>query len=284
MTAREITGKVNDLPVISETARKLVALLNEPQTHRDELIRTIRCDNVLTAKLLRVCNSAHSGLDSPVASIDQAVLLLGDNTIFRMVCAIGFGGALGFALPGHAVEANGLWDHSLSTGLGAECLTGLEPYRNFQPSMAFTAGLLHDIGKLVLNQILTPKWRAEIRTRISEDAFTRVQAEKAVLGADHAEIGACLLQDWGLPAILIEAVANHHAPVVHPVTQLSAVVYMANNAAHLSGPSLGGSDLCAMRPGPSLAVLLGLDQERVEQMVASIHEAMKSFSHFMPVA
>jgi putative nucleotidyltransferase with HDIG domain len=284
MTAREITQKVDDLPVISETARKLVALLNEPQTHRDELIRTIRCDNVLTAKLLRVCNSAHSGLDSPVASIDQAVLLLGDNTIFRMVCAIGFGGALGFALPGHAVEANGLWDHSLSAGLGAECLVGMEPYRNFQPSMAFTAGLLHDIGKLVLNQILTPKWRAEIRARISEDAFTRVQAEKAVLGADHAEIGACLLRDWALPEILVEAVANHHAPVVHPVTQLSAVVYMANNAAHLSGPSFGGSDLCALRPGPSVAELLGLKQERVEEMVASVHEAMKSFNPYLPVA
>ncbi len=83
--------------MVSETARKLVTLLNQPETHRDEVIRTLRCDNVLTAKLLRVCNSAHTGLKHPVGSIDQAVLLLGNSAIYRMVCAVGFGGAMGLA-------------------------------------------------------------------------------------------------------------------------------------------------------------------------------------------
>src|SRR5580658_2701655 len=168
MTPTEIIGKVKELPMVPETARKLVTMLNQPETHREDLIATLRCDNVLTAKLLRVCNSAHAGLKAPVSSIDQAVLLLGDNAIFRMVCAIGFGGALGFSLPGYAVEANGLWGHSLSVGMGAEYLTEIEGYGDFQPSMAFTAGLLHDVGKLVLNQILTPQWRTQIRTLISE--------------------------------------------------------------------------------------------------------------------
>jgi putative nucleotidyltransferase with HDIG domain len=283
MTAPEIISQVKDLPVVSETARKLTRLLSEPDTHREELIQTLRCDNVMTAKLLRVCNSAHTGLSSRVGSIDQAVLLLGDNAIYRMVCAIGFGGAMGFAMPGHAVEANGLWGHSLSTGMGAEYLTEIEAYGEFQPSIAFTAGLLHDIGKLVLNQILTPKWRAEIRTRISEDAHSRVEAEKIVLGADHAEIGACLLQEWCLPEVIVESVANHHAPIIQPVVQLSAVVYLANNAAHLSGPSPGGADAFALRPGPSVAQLLGLKQERLEKMVASAHAAMKAANQFLSV-
>jgi putative nucleotidyltransferase with HDIG domain len=281
MTPTEIISQVKDLPTVSETALKLTKLLSEPDTHREDLIQTLHCDNVMTAKLLRVCNSVHTGLSNPVGSIDQAVLILGDHAIYRMVCAIGFGSAMGCLTPGHAVEANGLWSHSLSTGMGAEYLTEIEAYGDFQPSIAFTAGLLHDIGKLVLNQILTPKWRAEIRTRLSEDAFSRVEAEKNVLGANHAEIGACLLQKWALPEIIIEAVANHHAPITQPVVQLSAVVYLANNAAHLSGPSPGGPDAFAIRPGPSVAELLGLQQERLEQMVASVHGAMKAANQFM---
>jgi putative nucleotidyltransferase with HDIG domain len=283
MTATEIISQIKDLPTVPETARKLAALLNEPDTHRDDLIQTLRCDNVMTAKLLRVCNSAHSGLSSPVASVDQAVLLLGDNTIYRMVCAIGFGGAMSFFMPGQAVEANGLWGHSLITGMGAEYLTEIEDYGDFQPSIAFTAGLLHDIGKLVLNQILTPKWRAEIRAHISEEGYSRVEAEKIVLGAHHAEVGACLLQKWALPEIIVEAVANHHAPVVQPMVQLSAVVYLADCAAHLAGPSAGGSDAFALRPGPCVAELLSLQQERLEQMVASVHGAMKAANQFLSV-
>jgi putative nucleotidyltransferase with HDIG domain len=284
MTATEIISQVKELPMVPETARKLITLLNRPDTHRDDLIQTLRCDNVLTAKLLRVCNSAHAGLKGPVSSIDQAVLLVGDNAIFRMVCAIGFGGAMGFALPSYAVEANGLWGHSLSTGMGAEYLTECEAYGDFHPSVAFTAGLLHDIGKLVLNQIFTPKCRAEIRVLISQDSLSRFEAEKVVLGANHAEVGACLLQKWNLPELIIEAVANHHAPIVQPVAQLSAVIYLANCASHLSGPSPGGSDALALRPSASMAELLGMEQERVEQMVTRVHGAMKSVNQYLSVA
>jgi putative nucleotidyltransferase with HDIG domain len=284
MTAAEIISQVKELPMVSETARKLATLLNQPDTHRDDLIQTIRCDNVMTAKLLRVCNSAQSGLQSEVASVDQAVLLLGDDALYRLVCAIGFGGAMGFGLPGYAVEANGLWGHSLSAGMGAEYLAAVEAFGHFQPSIAFTAGLLHDIGKLVLNQILTPKSRTEIRAMISAQSRSRVEAEKAVLGADHAEVGACLLQNWHLPEIIIEAVANHHAPTMRPAVRLSAVIYLADCAAHLVGPSPGGSDAFALRPSPNMAELLGLKLEKVEQIVTGAHGAMKAVNQFLSVA
>jgi putative nucleotidyltransferase with HDIG domain len=284
MTATEIICQVKELPMVPETARKLITMLNQPDTHREAMIQTLRSDNVLTAKLLRVCNSAHTGLDAPVSSIDQAVLLMGDHAIFRMVCAIGFGGAMGFALPSYGIEANGLWGHSLSTGMGGEYLTEVEAYGDFHPSVAFTAGLLHDIGKLVLNQVFTPKCRAEIRVLISQNSLSRFDAEKAVLGANHAEVGACLLQKWNLPEIIIEAVANHHAPIVQPVPQLSAVIYLADCAAHLCGPSAGGSDAAAVRPSPTMAELLGLSQEKVEEMVTRLHGAMKSVNQYLSVA
>jgi putative nucleotidyltransferase with HDIG domain len=283
MTADEIIARVKDLPVVSETARKLIIQLNEPDLHRDEIVETLRCDNVLTAKLLRVCNSANSGVREPVLSVDQAVLLLGDNMIFRMVCAIGFGGSSGFTAPGYDTEANGLWTHSLSTALAAEHLAEVESYGNFLPSTAFTAGLLHDIGKLVISKVLTPKARADIRTKIAGESLSRVEAEKAVLGADHGEVGGCLLKRWSLPELIVEAVADHHSPVLKPSIQLSALVYLANCAVHLSGTAPGWQAQ-AIQAKNTAALVLGMDVEKVEHIVSGIEGAMQTLPQLLVAA
>ena len=269
--------------MVPTTASKLIALLNNPDADRDEIVQTLRVDNVLTAKLLRVCNSAHTGLKNPVGSIDQAVLILGDSAIYRMVCALGFGPAMGYEQPGQSIEANGLWSHSLSVGLGAEHLTKSNTFNQFAPSMSFTAGLLHDIGKLVLNQVLTPKTRAEIREKISAESLSRVGAEKAVLGVDHAEVGACLLQSWSLPEILVEGVAHHPAPVARPVAQLSSVVYLANCAFHT--PATGpGWEADAQRASQEAAAKLGLEEENAGRLIAGAQGAMKAVNEFLRVS
>jgi putative nucleotidyltransferase with HDIG domain len=283
MTADEIIARVKDLPVVSETAHKLVIQLNQPDLHRDEIVETVRCDNVLTAKLLRVCNSAHSGVREPVLSVDQALLILGDNMIFRMVCAIGFSSSLGMTAPGYDTEANGLWSHSLNTALGAEYLAEIECYGNFLPSTAFTAGLLHDIGKSVISNVLTPKARNDIRTKMTGQCLSRVEAEKAVLGADHCEVGASLLKRWSLPELIVEAVADHHSPVLKPAIQLSAVVYLANCAVHLCGAAPGW-EAQAIEAKNAAAAMLGLEVEKVEQIVSGIHDAMQTLPQLMVAA
>jgi putative nucleotidyltransferase with HDIG domain len=283
MTAEEIVAQAKDLPVVSETARKLTIQLNQPDLHRDELVKTLRCDNVLTAKLLRACNSAECGAREPVISLDQALLILGDDTIFRMVCAIGFGDSLGMSTPGYAAEANGLWNHSLSTGVGAEYLAGVENYGDGPASAAFTAGLLHDIGKTVINKVLTPKARADIRLIIAGQMLTRAEAEKSVLGADHSEVGACLLKRWLLPEPIVEAVANHHSPVVKPSVQLSAVVYLANCSAHLCGATQGWETHIAQVNQKS-SELLGMDVKEIERLVAAVQNAMQTLPQLKAAA
>jgi len=283
MTADEIISKVKDLPVVSETARKLPGLLNKPELHRDDLVQTLRCDNVLTAKLLRVCNSAEIGLAQPVASLDQAVLLLGDNAIFRTVCALGYGNFMNAPLDGYAVEANGLWSHSVTTGVAAEYLAEIENYGAFQPPVAFTAGLLHDIGKIVLNQLLTPKLRSEIRTLIAEKHLSRVAAEREVFGVDHAAVGATLLRRWGVPEVIAQAVADHHEPVIQPEIQLSALVHLANSAAHLSGTA-GGWDAYALRVQRDLSQTLDMDVSRIEQLLLGVHSSLATVKQLMAAA
>jgi len=283
MTADQIIAHAKELPVVSETARKLTVQLNQPELHRSELTETLRCDNVLTAKLLRVCNSAECGAREPVLSIDQALLILGDDMIFRMVCSIGFGGTLGFASPGYASEASGLWVHSLNTGVGAEYFAAVKSYGDFPPSTAFTAGLLHDIGKTVINQVLTPRDRAAIRDKIATQSLSRMEAEKAVLGADHCEVGACLLKRWALPETIVEAVANHHSPVIKPAIQLSAVVYLANSDAYFSNTAPGW-EISLNESNKACAKALEMDLKKVEQIVSGIHAAIQAFPPLMAAA
>jgi putative nucleotidyltransferase with HDIG domain len=275
MTADEIIGRVKDLPVVSETARKLAIQLNDPDAFQDDVIDTLRCDNVLTAKLLRICNSAASGVAEPIMSVDQALLMLGYNMVFRIVCAISFSGSLGGGMPGCETEANGLWTHSLNTATAAEYLAEVEGYGNFLPSTAFTAGLLHDIGKSVIARALTAKDRADIRSKIMSETLSRIEAEKAVLGADHAEVGARLLHKWNIPELIVDAVADHHAPVLKPSIQLSALVYLANCSVHICSAAPGWQTHTVQAKNTA-SLLLGIELERLEQVIAGIQGAIQA--------
>jgi putative nucleotidyltransferase with HDIG domain len=282
MTANEIVDQVKDLPVVSETARKLTRQLSEPDLHRDDLVETVRSDGVLTAKLLRVCNSAGCGVRQPVVSVDHALLILGDHAIFRMVCAIGFSSAFQGTIS-YDAEGHDLWAHSLRVGIGSEYLTEVEGYGDYLPSAAFTAGLLHDIGKTVINKMLTAKARNSIREKIYNESAPPMVAEKAVLGADHCEVGACLLRRWGLPALVQEAVARHHAPEARRAVGLSAVVYLADRATLQTVFTTEGPERLAEANQES-AQVLGLDPDKVGDMVSGVQGAMDALSQFTVAA
>jgi len=283
MTPQEIIAKVKNLPPVSQAALKLVSLLEQSSVGNDEVVQVIKCDNVLTAKLLRACNSPYFGLDEPVSSVDQAVLMLGHQQILHIVLTLAFGSAMIVPLPGYAVEADELWRHSLITATAAEIVAAEASELNIDTPVAFTAGLLHDIGKLVMSQALTPEIQAGIRRHIEKQGCSRTEAEKIILGTDHGEVGACLLQGWRLPDEIIEAVAHHHLPLLEPCPQLSAITHVANCLAHLAG-SAPGWDGFAIRVDPKTIAALNLDADRIEGMVANVRAAFERVDQFMSMA
>ena len=232
MTAYELVAKVKNLPPISQAALQLVNLLDEPAVSNEDVVQVLKYDNVLTAKLLRACNSPYFGLEEPVSSVDQAVLILGHHQILHIVLTLAFGGAMAVPLAGYAVESNELWRHSLTAATAAEYVVNNGIDINVDSHVAFTVGLLHDIGKLVLGQVLTPEHQKSIRALTEDKKSARWEAESVVLGTDHAEVGGALLRAWNLPEDIIEGVGNHHQPVVDPKPKLSAVSHLANCLAH----------------------------------------------------
>jgi putative nucleotidyltransferase with HDIG domain len=283
MTAPEIINKVKNLPPISQAALKLVSLLEQASISNDEVVQVIKCDNVLTAKLLRACNSPYFGLEEPVSSVDQAVLMLGHQQILHIVLTLAFGSAMVVPLPGYAVEASELWQHSLITATAAEIVAAEAYDLNVEAPVAFTVGLLHDIGKLVMSQAIKPEIQAEIRDLIEKQQCSRSEAEKVVLGTDHGEVGACLLQSWRLPDEVIEAVLNHHNPIVEPRPKLSVITHVANCLAHLAG-SAPGWDGFAVRVDPKAIAALNIDEARIEGMVVLVREASSKVDEFMAMA
>ena len=265
---------------VSPVALRLVGLLEKSGLPNEEIVNLLKHDTLLTAKLLRACNSPSLGFAEPIGCVDQAVLLLGHQEILRMVLALAFGEALARPLEGYAVEATELWCHSVVVGLASEVIAQETAALHVDQAIAFTAGLLHDIGKMAITQALTADRQAAIRYRIAELGNSRIEAERAVLGTDHAEVGGCLLSLWRLPEQIVEAVANHHEPISRPCCQLSALLCLANCVAHLAG-SAPGWEAYAINPRGELAAAFALSPEKLEILVIKVREAAQRAEFLM---
>lgn len=273
MKAEDLIAKVPKLPAPAPAVTKLLGLLTRPDTDNAAVAAVLKQDMVLSAKVLALCNSAAYGLSSPVSSLDHAMMYLGFAEIHRMAMVISFGGALSPALTGYVIEVGALWRHSLLTALISENVLRAAKHVQIDPPVAYTAGLIHDIGKLVISHALDPDKQNAIRTLIDAGDHSLIEAERAIIGADHAEVGACLLRQWKLPEVLTEAVAGHHHPPTVPRAGLSAVIHIADVIAHQAGsaPGLGSF---AVRIAEAALEGLGLNATHLESLVLSAFDSI----------
>lgn len=271
MTANQMLSRVRHLPPISAAALKLAGLLGQATTSNEDVVAIIKEDAVLTARLLRACNSSALGLRERIGSVDQAVLMLGHSQIFQMAMALSSRGPLGVPLPAYALQNNDLWRHSVWAATAAQLVVddGLDV--GVESSMAFTIGLLHDLGKLITSEFFTREALITIREHIREGQ-TQVQAEKTVLGADHAEVGASLLYLWRLPDAIIEGVALHHQPVLRPRPRVSTLAAFADRIAHHVRAAQSGLAAPARSEEEALFDCLGFPPQDLEDFVARICE------------
>ena len=283
MTPNDVIAKVKRLPAVPSTALKLASLLDQPAISNDEVVTVLKYDNVLTAKLLRACNSPLYGFEEEVSCIEQAVLILGHQQILKMVLSIAFGGAMSSILQGYAIEAKELWSHSLTTAVAAEQLAKAEIPFEIDSCAAFTAGLLHDIGKLALNEVLNADFQTTIRSLVREAGVSRSKAEERVVGTDHSKVGACLLDDWRLPAAIVEAVLNHHHPRFDPEPQLSVVIHVANQLAHHAGSSIGWVSF-GERVDARASQALGITPMKFDSLLIGVRESSDRVKKFMNLA
>ncbi len=234
---RKTVGKLQRLPSLPTVYAALQRVVSDEKSGAREIARVIELDIGISAKVLQLVNSAFFGLGRCIATIQEAVVYLGTGMLQKLVLAteVFKGNRLNSRSP-FPVES--LRNHALLTAGIAQRILG---HDRKQAEVAWAAGLLHDIGKLVLAAEL-PDHLTAAMTLSRETGQPLWRAEQELQGISHAEVGAYLLGLWGIPIPIVEAVANHHMPerVQHPELDALTAVHLANALAHECEPDYNG--------------------------------------------
>jgi HD-like signal output (HDOD) protein len=228
-----LVGRIRNLPAVPRIYAKLQAMVKDDSVSVKEVARLISTDSAISAKILHIVNSAFFRLARRVTNIEQAVAYLGFATIRNIAMSVEIFSQWPATASG-PVDPEKLQSHAQQVSAAARCLTANTPIADD----ALLAGLLHDIGYLILAQECPTELQSAVRLA-AETHIPLYEAETRIFGASHAEIGAYLLGIWGLPYPVIEAVAHHHAP--HRVTSSDFDVLAALAVAHSLTPGDAGA-------------------------------------------
>jgi HD-like signal output (HDOD) protein len=211
---KKLVGQMTRLPSIPTLYMEIVEKANQPDAPLEDVARIIARDPGMTAKILKLVNSAFFGLRRELSSTEEAVAYIGLDTIKSLVLSLHAFSQFAHADAG-GLTMESLWAHSLNVAARAKQIAQLEQADRKAVDEAFTAGMLHDIGKLVLATNMPELFAQSVRLA-EANGLEFYQAEIQVLGASHADIGGYLLGLWGLPVPVVEAIALHHQPGLMP--------------------------------------------------------------------
>jgi putative nucleotidyltransferase with HDIG domain len=266
-----IMDAVNDLPALPQMACKIMDLTDDPRATAQDVGNAISQDQGLTSKVLRMANSAYYGYSRQVATAAEATVLLGFATIRSVVLAASMNDILCRELTGYALGPGDLWKHSYGTAMASRYIAKRSRYKAIE--VAYTAGLLHDIGKVILNKVMNEIYQDVVEEAIQKQ-ISFLEAENRVLGFNHAVIGSGLARKWKFPADIVEAIAFHHNPGEAEKDRfLTAFVHISD--ALCSSMGLGvGADGMLYPVSKSAMELLGLGGKDIEMITDEISDVI----------
>ena len=225
----EVAGRRN-LPTIPSVVTEILGLVDGESTNAKRLVEVIEKDQALTARTLRLANSAYFGQQRQVATIPRAVMVLGFSTVRNLAFGVRVWESLGGGVTRKRVEE--LWAHALLVAFLARRVAGV--LRDADPDECFTAGMIHDLGRvLIAGRFGDDYWKL-----VPEDPAIPLDAvEREHLGIDHAEVGGWLLEAWNLPPGIVEGVRRHHELPKRPGT--GRVLSATNRLIHLTDWTTG---------------------------------------------
>ncbi len=218
---RKLGIAVERMPAFPKSVQKILELTRNINCLPKDLVAVVEKDPVMTVKILKVINSAYYSLPNKITSVSQSVVYLGINTVKNL--------ALGFAAVGILPRFNSAgFDiqsyllHSLMVGAVARQLASQHAKGQVDPGDAYIAGLLHDFGKAVFAQFMATEFR-EVLTKTYQGGMPLHEAEREVIGADHALVGAMLAKRWQFPDHLVDCIRDHHNPAAAPSAMLDCL-------------------------------------------------------------
>jgi putative nucleotidyltransferase with HDIG domain len=269
--AAAIASKVGDLPALPQVAARVVQLIHDPKTTANILEEAISRDQAMTARVLRVANSAFYGVRGEIATLSRAIVIMGFNTL-RSIVLTGVTEAVQVGARS-CFKDRILWEHSVAVALAARTIA--RECRFDGAEEAYVGGLLHDIGKMVLDANLPSSYQ-QVLERVYNERQSFVEAENEVFGFDHTDVGALVVKRWGLAPSLCEAVQMHHHPMGSEINpSLCAIVSLADSMCIKLGigpqrdETLDLSELDA-------TLMLTLDPHRLDEIARTVGERLEA--------
>lgn len=225
MDLNTIIAEAKDLPTTPRILPKLQAVLKDENSCMDDIIEVVKVDAPLTAQILRISNSALFGGVSPSQNLNEAVSRLGYQEIYKVVGAAVAKQSLSGSLDVYNLASGELWERSITSAVLMEATARA---LRIDTDMAYTAGLLHSIGKLVVNNYYLKSGIELVKQEDEEKSFFGPDRERQLFGFDHAEVGAALLQNWEFTESIYSPIQVHLEPLIAPEHKsLACMIHLA---------------------------------------------------------
>jgi putative nucleotidyltransferase with HDIG domain len=228
-----LVEKINTLPTLSPILQKIKAVMGQPDSSAADIVDVLKLDPAISSKVLRLANSAYIGIPRTVSSLQNAVVILGQQRIYSLVLASSTLAAIprGVELPFRSMD---FWKHSITVAIVCESIARhLQRYDDMETGEFFCAGILHDIGKLALS-VFDPERIVTARTHSEEKGVAFFEAEDEDM--THMQVGYLLAHRWNFPENLTNAILNHHTPErAIAFKKVVAIVHLADIMVHLIG-------------------------------------------------
>jgi len=254
------------LPPMPHIILKARDILSDPESSLKDLAKVIETDQAMVAKVLTLANSAYYGVSGMISSIPHASVLLGQRTLGQMITISASSALLNKKLRGYGVDPDEMWKHSLACAFAAKRIA--ESCNEGMVEDAFTAGLLHDAGKIILDPYVV-KNKNKFKQFDSQQGLPIFEAEKSIIGFDHAEIMSRACRLWRFPEAQVIAIRYHHQPSCSEENKLACMIHLADvlakTAGYPAGPS-GGLDPIA----PGILELLKLRGQDLNDLANAV--------------
>ncbi len=247
------------LGMLPQVTSQVLKMVDNPDIAPRQIGALIERDAGLASKLLKVANSSYYGSSGKIKTVSQAISVMGMSTVRSTIVSQAYQQMTAVRGASKRFDRVAFWQHALATASASRTLAKLKGWRD--PEEAFLAGLMHDLGRLVMDRFL-PNELDQILTLALEKTTPLLDAEREVLGYTHIEVGELLGEQWSLPSGLREAVRSHHTPVRFDECPLGCIVYVANVIAHQVGFALPPPVLYEV--APEVIASLGIPQTQLE--------------------
>lgn len=280
---KKIDEYIKNMPSLPTSVVKVLEVCNNPQTSPADLNHVISLDPVLVGRVLKLINSAYYGIPNQVTSLVRAIIMLGINTVKNLALSTAVMGNLSSKKDPLGLDMEGFWRHSLCVGVSAKLLARK---RGVDPKLweeYFTAGLLHDIGKVPLNAVLSKKYMLTL-SAADRERTPLYLGEQKTLGMDHCAAGAAIVQAWKLEGPVGDAVVYHHhyAEYSGAYKDVLFSVITANRFACLAGIGFAG-DRHLDKIERNVWDALGVDQDAFDEFEPAVNGEIEKAKIFLKI-